>query len=32
MEREFLSRCDLIANNEGEKAMSFDRFLTFSIE
>lgn len=32
MEREFLSRCDLTANNEGEKAMSFDRFLTFSIE
>ncbi|CAD8096851.1 unnamed protein product [Paramecium primaurelia] len=32
MERQFISRCDLISNNEGERAMSFDRFITFSIE
>ncbi|CAD8108164.1 unnamed protein product [Paramecium sonneborni] len=32
MESQFISRCDLISNNEGERAMSFDRFITFSIE
>lgn len=27
-----MERCDTISNESGEKAMSFDRFVTFSLE
>ncbi|CAD8125521.1 unnamed protein product [Paramecium sonneborni] len=29
---QFMERCDTISNESGEKAMSFDRFVTFSLE
>jgi hypothetical protein len=27
-----MERCDTISNESGEKAMTFDRFVTFSLE
>lgn len=27
-----MERCDTVSNESGEKAMSFDRFVTFSLE
>ncbi|CAK56126.1 unnamed protein product (macronuclear) [Paramecium tetraurelia] len=29
---QFMERCDTVSNESGEKAMSFDRFVTFSLE
>ncbi|CAD8126930.1 unnamed protein product [Paramecium sonneborni] len=29
---QFMERCDTISNENGEKAMSFERFITFSLE